>query len=179
MIFVSAYLAAIVAANLILTEILSHGGSPWWSVLTAFLFIGADFTLRDGLTEAWRGKGLTWKMALLILAGSGLSYVLNADAKTIAVASAVAWGAAALVDWGAYMTLYRRPWMQRTTGSNIPSSAVDSLVFPWLAFGGLNIALTLAQFVAKVGGGLLWAYLLKGSHAASRHDVAAPDIAGG
>ena len=71
------------------------------------------------------------------------------------------------------MTLYNRPWMQRTTGSNIPSSAVDSLVFPWLAFGGLNVALTLAQFVAKVGGGLLWAYVLRGRRAAIRHEVAA------
>ena len=78
------------------------------------------------------------------------------------VASAVAWGAAAIVDWFAYMRLYDRPWMQRTTGSNIPSSAVDSLVFPWLAFGGLNIALTLAQFVAKVGGGLVVGLRLEG-----------------
>ena len=59
MIYVGGYLAAIIAANLVLTEILSRGGSPWWSVLTAFLFIGADFTLRDGLTDAWRGRGLT------------------------------------------------------------------------------------------------------------------------
>jgi hypothetical protein len=167
MTYVGLYLAAIVAANLILTEILSRGGSPWWSVLTAFLFIGADFTLRDGLTEAWRNHGLKWKMALLILAGSALSYALNADAKKIAVASAVAWGAAAIVDWFVYMRLYNRPWMQRTTGSNIPSSAVDSVVFPWLAFGGFNVALTIAQFIAKVGGGLLWAYVLRGRRVAT------------
>lgn len=177
MIFVGGYLAAIVAANLILTSILTHGGSPWWSVLTAFLFIGADFTLRDGLTDAWRGRGLTWKMALLIVAGSLLSYALNRDSATIATASAVAWGSAAVVDWAFYMTLYHRPWMQRTTGSNIPSSAVDSVVFPWLAFGGLNIALTIAQFVAKVGGGLLWAYVLKGKRAVTGDQVAARDRA--
>src|SRR5262245_60811352 len=129
--FAALYLAAIVAANLVLTEILSHGGSPWWSVLTAFLFIGADFTLRDGLTEAWRGRGLRWKMALLIIAGSMLSYALNADAARIAAASAIAWGAAAVVDWGVYVALWHRPWMVRTNGSNVPSSAVDSVLFPW------------------------------------------------
>src|SRR5262245_20787192 len=99
------YLAAIVAANLILIAILEAGGSPWWSVAMAFAFIGADFTLRDGLTDAWRGRGLVWKMALLILAGSVLSYALNADSAKIAVASAVAWGSAAVVDWGIYMAL--------------------------------------------------------------------------
>lgn len=174
MTFVAGYLGAIVAANLALTAILTRGGSPWWSVLTAFLFIGADFTLRDGLTDAWRGSGLRWKMAALILAGSALSYAVNADAARIAVASAIAWGAAAVVDWGAYMALYDRPWMQRTTGSNVPSSAVDSLVFPWIAFGGLNLALTVAQFVAKVGGGLVWAYVLKGNRAPTRDNVPAP-----
>jgi uncharacterized PurR-regulated membrane protein YhhQ (DUF165 family) len=171
MAYVAMYLAAIVAANLGLTALLPHFG-PWISVLTAFLFIGADFTLRDGLTEAWRGRGLVWKMGLLILAGSALSYALNADSARIAVASAVAWGTAALVDWGVYMSLYRRPWMVRTTGSNIPSSAVDSIVFPTLAFGGLNVALTVAQFVAKVGGGLVWAYII-GRRAVADDQVAA------
>lgn len=166
-VFVGAYLAAIVAANLVLTEILQRGGSPWWSVLTAFLFIGADFTLRDGLTEAWRGRGMRWKMALLIVAGSVLSYALNAGAARIAVASAVAWGSAAAVDWAVYMALYNRPWMVRANGSNVPSSAVDSVVFPWIAFGGLNVGLSLAQFVAKVAGGALWAWLLRGWRARS------------
>lgn len=160
MIYVVAYLAAIVAANLTLTAVLDAGGSPWWSVVTAFAFIGADFTLRDGLTDAWRGRGLVWKMACLIAAGSVLSYVLNADSARIAWASAIAWGSAAIVDWAIYMALGRRPWMVRTTGSNIPSSAVDSTVFPWIAFGGLNVGLSIAQFVAKVGGGVLWAVVI-------------------
>jgi hypothetical protein len=167
MMFVALYLAAIVAANLILTAILQAGGSVWWSVPTAFLFIGADFTLRDGLTDAWKGRGLTWKMGLLIVAGSALSYALNRDAAQIAMASAVAWGAAAVVDWVVYVALYHKPWMVRTTGSNVPSSAVDSLVFPTLAFGALNVPLTIAQFAAKVLGGLLWAYVLKGRRAAA------------
>ena len=158
--YVLGYLGAMITANLVLARILAAGGSPWWSVLTAFVFIGADFTLRDGLTDAWNGEGLVWKMGLLILTGSALSYVLNADAARIATASAIAWGSAAIVDWGVYWGLRRRPWTVRTNGSNVPSSAVDSIVFPTIAFGGLNVALTLAQFVAKVGGGLLWAAVI-------------------
>lgn len=159
MIFVLLYLAAIVAANLSLTALLPTYG-PWISVLIAFVFIGADFTLRDGLTDAWRHSGLKWKMALLIVAGSVVSYAFNTASARIAVASAVAWASAAVVDWAVYMRLFDRSWMTRTTGSNIPSSAVDSVVFPWLAFGGFNVALMLAQFAAKVLGGVLWAMVL-------------------
>ncbi len=189
--YVTLYLGLIVAANLILTRILQAGGSVWWSVLTAFLFIGGDFTLRDGLAESWKGRGMVWKMGLLILAGSSLSYALNRDSARIAAASAIAWGAAALVDWVVYTLLGRERWMIRTTGSNVPSSAVDSYLFPTIAFGGVNWALTLAQFVAKVGGGFLWALWLgryrgtckecggrdylheAGCRAAAAHEVAA------
>lgn len=162
MIYVALYLAAITAANLILTAILQAGGSVYWSVVTAFAFIGADLTLRDGLTDRWQGRGLVWKMGLLILAGSVLSYALNRDSSRIAVASAVAWGAAAIVDWTVYSLLLRRPWMVRTTGSNIPSSAVDSFVFPTLAFGAILWPLVLLQLAAKILGGLLWAKVLEG-----------------
>jgi uncharacterized PurR-regulated membrane protein YhhQ (DUF165 family) len=175
-IFVLAYLAAIVTANLTLTTILNAGGSPWWSVATALVFIGADFTLRDGLTDAWHDRHLMPKMAALIVAGSVLSYAMNASSARIATASAVAWGSAAVVDWLIYTALGARPWMVRTTGSNIPSSAVDSVIFPTLAFGGLNVALSVAQFVAKVAGGYIWALVLRRwRRDPARREVAADD----
>lgn len=167
------YLAAIIAANLTLTAILQAGGSPWWSVVTALAFIGADLTLRDYLSDSWRGPGAVWRMGALILAGSLLSYWLNADSARIATASAVAWGVSAVVDWTIYLGLYRRPWMVRTTGSNVPASAVDSVVFPTLAFGGLDVWLSLGQFVAKVVGGYGWALILRRFRDPSRYEVPA------
>lgn len=172
MMFVTLYLALIVAANLTVTWLVPIYG-VWVTVPTAFLFIGGDFTLRDGLTDAWRHRGLTWKMGLLILAGSGLSYALNRDSAKIAVASAVAWGAAAVVDWLCYLWLYDRRWMVRTNGSNVPSSLVDSFVFPTLAFGAVNLPLTLAQFGAKLAGGFVFSLLLKGRRDPARHEVVA------
>jgi hypothetical protein len=44
--------------------------------------------------------------------------------------------------------------------SNVAGAAVDSLIFPTLAFGALMPAIVLAQFAAKVAGGAVWAYLM-------------------
>ena len=130
MIYVFMYLIAIVLANL---TVLWFG--PSWSIINAFLFIGLDLTARDKLHEAWRGNGLLWKMALLIGAGSILTWFINRDAAQIAIASFVAFASAAIVDTVIFHFLGRYPRWLRVNGSNVPSAAVDSLVFPTLAFG--------------------------------------------
>ena len=89
---VAIYLAAIVAANLIVT----HKG-PTWSVYLAFVFIGLDLVCRDRLHDAWHGH-VVRNMAALIVAGSAISYVVNRDAGRIALASCLAFGAAATAD---------------------------------------------------------------------------------
>lgn len=150
------YLAAVVLANLTVTWF-----GPWWSVVNAALLIGLDLTLRDRLHEEWRGRGLVWKMGLLIGAGGLISYLLNRDAGRIALASTVAFVAASLTDALIYHALRDKPYPVKVNGSNIPSAAIDSLVFPTLAFGGLNVALTVAQFAAKVLGGAAWGWYLE------------------
>src|SRR5262245_28324273 len=92
---VAGYLAAIVAANLSVT----HWG-PTAAVYNAFLFIGLDLTCRDRLHDLWHGR-LLRNMALLIVAGSVLSYVCGLllgsgpQVGRIALASCIAFGAAA------------------------------------------------------------------------------------
>lgn len=152
---VSAYLAAIVAANLLVATF-----GPGVTVLNAFLFIGLDLTTRDALHEHWHGRQLWPKMALLIVAGSALSWLLNRDAGPIALASLVAFAASGAVDAVAYALLGRYGRLVRVNGSNVLSAAVDSLIFPTLAFGGLLWPIVLGQFAAKVLGGALWAWLL-------------------
>lgn len=153
---VGLYLSAIVAANLIVTE---YG--PKWSIVTAFGLIGLDLTSRDGLHDLWGGRHLPYKMAALIASGSALSFLVNQDAGRIAVASAAAFGTAGLVDAVIYQFLHSKPRFDRITGSNIVASAVDSVVFPAIAFGlPLMYDITIGQFAAKVGGGVVWAYLL-------------------
>jgi uncharacterized PurR-regulated membrane protein YhhQ (DUF165 family) len=148
------YLAAIVAANLITT----HYG-PEASVYTSFAFIGLILTTRDRLHDLWPTNRIP-KMAALILAGSAISFLLNADAQTIALASCAAFAAAETVDFIAYHAMRRWEWLYRSNSSNFLSAAVDSLVFPTIAFGGVMWGITFGQFTAKVGGGLLFSLLL-------------------
>jgi hypothetical protein len=154
---IATYLVAVIAANLLVA---AYG--PAVSILCAFAFIGLDLTARDHLHQAWQGRNLWPRMALLIVAGSVLSWALNRNAGTIALASCAAFAAAGAADTLVYHALRKRPWFERINGSNLVSAGVDSLVFPWLAFGGWLPLIVLGQFAAKVAGGALWAALLRG-----------------
>lgn len=153
---VGAYLAAIVAANLLVVAF-----GPSVTVLNAFLFIGLSITTRDHLHDAWQRRGLFNRMALLIVAGSALSWLLNRDAGPIALASLLAFAGSETVDTIAYQLLHNQRAAVRINGSNIASAAVDSLLFPILAFGFPVLWWVVAgQFAAKVLGGAIWAWLL-------------------
>jgi hypothetical protein len=155
------YLVAIVAANLSI----AHWG-PTAAVYNAFLFIGLDLTTRDRLHDLWRGR-LIRNMAALIATGSALSYVLGQWLGTgpfvarIALASAVAFGAAATVDAIAYHLLRHKPWYERVNGSNIVGAGVDSLVFVALWPFGFQFTYAFTLWAAKVAGGVVWATVLK------------------
>ncbi len=100
-------------------------------------------------------------MAGLIAAGSLLSWAINRNAGQIALASFVAFALAGAVDAGTYHLLRHRAWWQRVNGSNVLSAAVDSIVFPTIAFGAFLPVIVLGQFVAKVTGGAMWSLLLR------------------
>lgn len=155
MIWVFAYLSAIVLANF---SVATFG--PASTPINAFLLIALDLVARDRLHDAWSHKKLAAKMIALIVCGGALSYVLNPATGTIAIASSVSFAAASMADAGVYHILRRRNWMQRSNGSNVAGAAVDSLLFPTLAFGALMPSIVLAQFVAKVGGGIFWSFTI-------------------
>ncbi len=155
-IYVALYIAAMTGANL---SVAAFG--PWVSPLNSFFLIGLDLTMRDRLHDAWSGRGLVWKMGLLIAVAAGLSYLLNPASGKIALASFVAFLAAALVDWAVYAWLKPRGYMTRTNGSNVAGAVVDSILFPTIAFGAFMPAIVAAQFFAKVGGGYVWSLLLR------------------
>jgi uncharacterized PurR-regulated membrane protein YhhQ (DUF165 family) len=152
---VALYLAAVVAANL---SVATFG--PAASILNAFLFIGLDLTLRDRLHDAWGGRQLVARMALLIAAGGAISYLLNRDAGQIAVASTVAFVVAGTLDGVTYQLLGDRARLVRINGSNVVGAAADSLIFPTIAFGGFLPLIVLGQFAAKVAGGFVWSLIL-------------------
>ncbi len=156
MIYIVLYLIAIILANLAIAAF-----GPSAAIVVAFLFIGLDLTARDQLHEAWRGNRLFLKMAVLIATGSILSWILNRDAGSVALASFVAFAAAATVDTLIYHLLGRYPRWLRINGSNIPSAAIDSLIFPTLAFGAFLWPVVLGQFLAKALGGFVWSLVFR------------------
>lgn len=156
MISVFIYLLAVVLANMI---ILWFG--PQAAIITAFLFIGLDLTLRDKLHDQWQGKHLWLKMLALICGGSAISIALNWDVLPIALASAAAFLCAGIADSLVYAELRKKRFLIRANGSNVAGSAVDSIVFPTLAFGAFMPEIVLGQFVAKFVGGFLWSLVLQ------------------
>lgn len=148
------YLLAGVAANLSI----AHFG-PSAAVFNAFWFIGLTLVVRDYLYDQLE-RGRFWKMAALIGTGSALVYIINPAAQRIAIASALAFLASEVVDALVYHAARWRSWLERSNSSNFLSAAVDSLVFPTVAFGGLVWSITFGQFVAKVAGGLLFSFVL-------------------
>lgn len=149
------YLVAIVAANLSVAVF-----GPASAILNAFLFIGLDITTRDMLHERWEHKNFWLRMGSLITAGAVLSWFLNRHAGRVALASLIAFAASGVADTLVYMAMHRFGRIRKVMGSNIVSAAVDSLVFPWVAFGAFMPLIVGGQFLAKVAGGFLWALAL-------------------
>jgi hypothetical protein len=144
------YASAMTFANLSI----AHWG-VWVSPINAFILIGLDFSLRDWLHE----KIKPLEMFCLILISGAITYILNPGAGMIAIASAVSFTAAAFVDWGVFQKL-DGSWAKKANLSNIAGAAVDSLLFPTIAFGSLMPKIVVMQFLAKIIGGAIWAFLL-------------------
>lgn len=147
---VAVYAAAMIGANLIVAAL-----GPWVSPINSFFLIGLDLTLRD-----WLHVRLSRSHMLAIIAVTGaLTFVLNPAAGMVAVASSVAFTAAAVADYVTFARL-RGSWLYRSNGSNVVGAGVDSLLFPTIAFGALLPHIVLLQFAAKVTGGAVWAWIL-------------------
>lgn len=155
MLIVVLYLAAIIAANFSAWYF-----GPWSTPINSFLLIGFDLTARDKLHERWHGSRLLAKMTTLICVGSALTYLINPSAGRIALASAVSFGLAAFADFSIYQLLFKRHRAIKINGSNIVSSAVDSISFPTIAFGAFLPWIVLLQFAAKVVGGFAWSWVI-------------------
>lgn len=156
MIYAGIYIAALVIANLLAAWL-----GPWFSLVNAFVLIGLDLSLRDKIHDLWEGDKLPLKMGGLIATASIVSYAINPATGMIAFASLAAFTLSMVADSYAYYLLKDKDWFIRANGSNVAGAAVDSLIFPTIAFGGLMIEIVLLQFVAKVFGGVVWSYLLK------------------
>lgn len=149
------YLIAIVIANLLVTWFGTAAVLP-----VGFFLVGLDITGRDFLHEAW-AKNRWLKLALLIGAGSVLSWLINKDSDRVAIASFLAFAGAGIVDTLTYTLLRKNKFLIRVNGSNLFSSFTDSALFLTLAFGAFMPLLVFSQFAVKVAGGFVWSLVLR------------------
>lgn len=148
------YILAITVANLTIAQF-----GPWVSPINSFLLIGLDMVLRDKLHDKWVGNGLLIRMTGLIVAAGIISFLLNPATLMISVASSVAFGVAMIVNSIVYQMNIKNKWLIRSNVSNTAGSAVDSLLFPTIAFGVIMPEIIILQFTAKVVGGFMWSLL--------------------
>lgn len=155
MIYAVIYIAALVAANLLVAWL-----GVWFSLVNAFVLIGLDLSLRDKLHDLWEGEKLLIKMGKLIATASVVSYAINPATGMIAFGSLAAFSLSMVADSIAYQYLKGKDWMIRVNGSNTAGALVDSVVFPTIAFGGLMPEIVALQFAAKFAGGYIWSRIL-------------------
>ena len=158
MIYAGIYIAALVAANLLVAWL-----GVWFSLVNAFVLIGLDLSLRDKLHDLWEGEKLPIKMGGLIATASVVSYAINPATGMIAFASLAAFSLSMVADSVVYQYLKYKDKVNRINGSNIAGAIVDSVVFPTIAFGGLMLEIVALQFLAKVIGGFIWGKILNRS----------------
>lgn len=147
------YVVAICAANLLVAR---YG--PWVTPINAFFLVGLDMVLRDILHERY---GIMRSLFLSAIAGI-VSYAINPASGLIAVASMVAFIAAAFVNALVYQKLIDKPWLKKSNAGNVAAAAVDSVLFPLIAFGAFLPLIIVAQFLCKTAGGAIWSWALKG-----------------
>lgn len=148
---ISIYTAAMIAANLIVAFF-----GPWVSPINSFFLIGLDLALRDKLHMMLKPL----QMLALIMATGVLTYLFNPTISKIAIASSISFMAAALVDWGVFRAITGK-WIRRSIWSNTAGAAVDSIIFPTLAFAVFLPHIIAMQFLSKIAGATFWSFILK------------------
>ena len=118
--FMLAYIGLVVLVNIGFSYVpmvdLGFGLFSPMAILVGFIFVIRDFAQRDS------GHYVLVAMALATL----LSFIM-AD-PFVAVASALAFGASELTDWGIY-TATKKPFHQRVLVSSLISTPIDTAVF--------------------------------------------------
>lgn len=149
LIALTAYVAAIVAANWLTTRYGMVSVGPGLTVTAGTYAAGAALLLRDTVQDTG-GR-------LLVLAGIATGAALTAvTAPSLAIASATAFLIAETVDMAVYTPLRNRGWARAVVASNIVGAILDTLVFLTLAGFPVTTHSVGGQLVGKV----LWATLL-------------------
>lgn len=134
------FVATVIGANWALARYGTVPVAPGLEAPAGVYFAGLAFGLRDALHER-AGREI---VLVAIAAGTAVT-ILVEDATSIPgghapifVASAFAFALSEWADLVVYEPLRRRSWPAAVAASNVVAAVVDSALFLWLAFGGLD-----------------------------------------
>lgn len=149
------YAIIVYAVAIIIANGLAAKFGPSVTPYTAFAFIGLDLTIKDYLQV----RLTKWQMGAVIVGAGLLAFVVDQSARFIAVASLIAFVVSSVADYITFR-LTSGKWIKRSLYSNAVGAAVDSIVFPTIAFGSLMPMIVGGQFIAKVAGSALFAFAI-------------------
>jgi uncharacterized PurR-regulated membrane protein YhhQ (DUF165 family) len=113
-----------------------------WMAPSGVLFIGVSLVLRDMLQEMWG-----WKVTILaVVIGAIVSYYTSNP--YVAVASAVSFFIAEVLDTGVYTPLRKYGATMAVFFSGIVGAFFDSMLFMYVAFGSLDFSF--GNFLGKI-----------------------------
>lgn len=154
--FILLWLAAFVAANLLVNHFGAYG---LW--VSSFLLIPFDFVCRCLFHETWTGRRLVMNLTALTILSGCITFLINNGALNIALASFLGFAAAQLGAGIFYQRNKNKSWFYKVNISDLVAIVFDSVVFQLVGFGTLNIYVTTGQVIIKFLGGLMWYFILK------------------
>lgn len=149
------YVGAIILANML---VLIYGKYGLW--LSSALLIPFDFVMRCYFHERWKGNELVLRLGLLIGTAALATYLINSDSLPIALGSVSGFIGANIIAGLIYQALINKPVIYKVNGSDFAAIMVDSIIFQAVAFGVFDPVVMFGQTLIKMGGGLLWYWLL-------------------
>lgn len=152
---ISLYLVAFIFANFIVLWFGSTG-----LIFTAIFLIPFDFVLRCLFHETWKGKELILKLGLLVAASSLITYLINKEAQNIALGSMGGFIIAQIMAGIFYQLFIKQSFFIKVNGSDFVGIIFDSIFFQLIAFSFIDWRITLSQTILKIGGGLVWYWII-------------------
>lgn len=152
---ISIYLLAFILSNFI---VLWFGATGL--IFTALLLIPFDFVMRCMFHERWKGIELIIKLGALIILSSLITYIINADSKSIALGSMFGFASAQIAAGIFYQIVIRKSYLIKVNGSDLIGILFDSIVFQYVAFNIIDFNITISQTMLKFMGGLFWYWIL-------------------
>lgn len=151
------FLLAFIGANLVV----KYFGAPGL-VIASFILVPLDLVLRCLIHEKLTGKRLVLLLSGLTIAAAVITYLINRDAKWVALGS-IAGFTAAQVFGGTFYQLAKPvsdSWFLKVNVSDLIAIVFDSIAFQLVAFSDIDIYVLLGQMGIKFCGGLLWYYII-------------------